>query len=140
WTFIKHNPGIIIGAVLAAAILIWTYGCQTRVVSIVNNPQLVTRPELQIEVEHFLAQKKLEVDTFISQAELKFEDLDRQDELRNALFGMALTFMQGGQINPAAVALVIGSILGLGATVDNIRKRTVIATLKGQNAGSVPTS
>lgn len=123
WAFVRHNSGIVIGSVLAIAILIWTYGCESQVTSILYAPDLVNRGQLQIEV-----------DTFIAQAELKFVDLDRQDEVKSTLFNVAIDFMQGGKVNPAAVAIVIGNILGLGAVVDNVRKRTLIQTLKSNAA------
>lgn len=122
WSFVRHNSGIVIGTILAVCVLVWTYGCESQVTSIVNPTILVNRGELSIEV-----------DTFIAQAELKFMDLDRQDTVKNTLFNTAIDFMQGGRINPAAVALVIGNILGLGAVLDNVRKRTHINTLKGGN-------
>lgn len=125
WAFIRHNSGIVIGVIIAIAVLIWAYGCQSQVTSILYAPGLVNRGELQIEV-----------DTFIAQAELKFADLDRQDELKSTLFNTAIDFMQGGKINPVAIALVIGNLIGVGAIGDNIRKRTHINTLKGGNANA----
>ena len=119
WSFIRHNQGMFIGGAIAIAVLVWTYGCESQVTSILYAPDLVNRGQLQIEV-----------DTFVAQAELKFANLDRQDQVRSTLFETALTFMEGGNVNPAAVAIVIGNILGLGAVIDNVRKRTLINTLK----------
>lgn len=119
WKFVRHNQGMFIGGAIAIAVLVWTYGCQSQVTSIVYAPKLVNRRELQIEV-----------DSFIAQAELKFADLNRQDEVKSTLFNVAIDFMQGGNVNPAAVAIVLGNILGLGAVIDNVRKRTLIETLK----------
>lgn len=126
WKFVRHNQGMFIGGAIATIVLIWTYGCQSHVTSIVNPTVLVTRSELELEVDNYLAL-----------AELKFTDLDRQDAVKKTLFNFATNFMQGGNVNPAAVALVLGNILGLGAIVDNARKRTHINTLKGNNANSV---
>lgn len=123
WAFIRHNSGIIIGAVLAIAVLSWSYGCESKVVSITNAPVLVTRPELELEVDHFL-----------KAAEIRFAELDQQDEFKRTFFAMAIEFMQGGKINPVAIAMAIGNILGIGAVLDNVRKRTHINTLKGGNA------
>ena len=120
WAFIRHNSGIVIGTILAIAILIWCYGCPSQVVSIKNPPELVTRPMLELEVDHFL-----------KQAEIRFAELDQQDEFKQTFFTMAIEFMRGGEINPVAIALTIGNLLGFGAVVDNVRKRTYINTLKG---------
>ena len=127
WSFIRHNQGMFIGGTIGIAVLIWTYGCESQVRSITNPIIVVNRGQLQIEV-----------DNFIAQAELKFADLDRQDEIKSTLFDTALTFMQGGNVNPAAVAIVIGNILGLGAVIDNVRKRTLIQTLKKDAVASPP--
>jgi len=120
WAFIRHNSGIVIGSILAVCVLVWTYGCESQVTSIVNPTILVNRGQLQIEV-----------DTFIAKAELRFLDLNKQDEVKSTLFNTAIDFMQGGNVNPAAVALVIGNILGLGAVIDGVRLRTHINTRKG---------
>lgn len=129
WTFIRHNSGIVIGAVLVIAILVWCYGCPAQVTSIHNPPALVTRPELEVEVDHFL-----------KQAEIRFTELDQQDEFKRTIFAMAISFMSEGKINPLAIAVTLGNILGLGAVVDNVRKRTLINTIKAERGSQVPTS
>lgn len=123
WAFIRHNSGIVIGTIIVIAILIWCYGCPSTVVSIHNPPDRVTRGQLEVEVEHFL-----------KSAELRFAELDQQDEFKRTLFAYAMEFMSEGKINPLAVALTLGNLLGVGAVIDNIRKRTHINTLKGGNA------
>ncbi len=127
WAFIRHNQGMFIGAGIAITVLLWTYGCQSQVRSIVKPTVLVTRAELELEVDNYLAL-----------AELRFADLDRQDRIKVTLFDTAIDFLQGGKVNPAAVALVLGNILGLGAVIDNARKRTHINTLKSNAADSAP--
>lgn len=125
WSFIRHNSGIVIGGILTCLVLIWTFGCESQVASITNPSMLVTRAELDLEVDHFL-----------QTAEIRYTDLDRQDEFKRTFFAMAINFMQGGQINPIAVALTIGNLLGIGAVIDNVRKRTYINTLKSERANA----
>jgi len=120
WSFIRHNSGVVIGFSLLPFVLIYAYSCQSQVVSLVNTNRRITRPELIAEVDYFLAQ-----------AEARFEDLDRQDLVKGTIFNSLLELTQGGTVNPAGVALVIGNLLGLGAVLDNVRKRTHINTLKG---------
>lgn len=119
WAFIRHNSGIVIGIILVIAILVWCYGCQSKVTSISNYPVLVTRSALELEVDHFL-----------KQAEMRFAELDQQDEFKRTLFAMAIDFMAEGKVNPLAIAITLGNILGLGAVIDNVRKRTYINTMK----------
>lgn len=120
WAFIRHNSGMVIGVILVIAILIWCYGCESTVVSIHNPAKRINRTGLEIEVDHFL-----------KQAEMRFIELDQQDEFKRTLFAMAIDFMNEGKVNPLAIAITLGNILGLGAVIDNVRKRTLINTLKG---------
>lgn len=121
WTIIRHNYPFIIGIALAAGTLVWAYGCQSQVASINSPSRLVTRDELRIEVEAYLAT-----------AELRFADLDRQDEFKAELFNMAIQFMTEGKINPVAVAMAMGNIIGIGAIVSNARKDTRIKSAKSE--------
>lgn len=122
WTFIRHNSGICIGLFLVPLVLVYAYSCQSTIISLVRPGQRITRTELVAEVDYFLAQ-----------AESRFADLDRQDLVKGTIFNSFLDLAQGGAINPAGIALVLGNILGLGAVIDNVRKRTHINTLKGES-------
>lgn len=125
WAFIRHNSGIVISSILVIGILAWVYGCPSQVVSINNPPAMVTRGALEIEVDHFL-----------KQAEMRFAELDQQDEFKRTIFAMAMEFMSEGRVNPLAIAITLGNLLGIGAVVDNVRKRTLINTLKGVQANA----
>ena len=129
WAFIRHNSGIVIGSVLAIAILVWCFGCPSQVVSLSNPPALVTRAGLELEVDHFL-----------KQAEMRFTELDQLDEFKRTIFAWAIDFMTTGKVNPLVIAITLGNILGLGAAVDNVRKRTLINTMKAERGSTVPTS
>jgi|GEM_PF-1946420 len=120
WSFIRHNSGIIISSAMIPFVLIFAYSCQSVVVSSLQTGEKVTRAELVSEVDFFL-----------TQAELKFADLDRQDLVKETIFNSLVEVAQGGQVNPLGVLLMAGNLLGLGAVVDNVRKRTHINTLKG---------
>lgn len=120
WSFTRHNSGIVIGFFLSLIMLVYAYGCQSTVVSLVNSNVRVTRLELQAEVDMLLAQ-----------AESRFADLDRQDLVKNTIFNAVIELAQGKSVNPVGVLFTLGNILGLGAVVDNVRKRTHINTLKG---------
>jgi len=123
WAFIRHNSGIVIGTILCVFVLVWVYGCPSQVTSVTNPPELVTRAELDIEVSYFL-----------EMTEVRYAELDRQDEFKQAVFAVAIGLLEGGTLNPGAIALLLGNILGLGAVIDNVRKRTLIQTLKSNAA------
>lgn len=125
WQFIRHNSGMVIGSILVIAILVWCFACHSKVVSIHNPPALVTRAGLELEVDYLL-----------KQAEMRFAELDQQDEFKRTIFAMAIDFMKEGRINPLAIAITLGNILGLGAIIDNVRKTTHINTLKGGNVNA----
>jgi hypothetical protein len=104
-------------------VLIWVYACQSKVVSIVNSPTLVTRAGLELEVDHFL-----------KAAEVRFTELNQQDEFKRTIFAAAMKFIETGSISPLAVGLLLGDLFAVLLAVDNIKKRTHINTLKGGNA------
>lgn len=121
-TFIRHNSGIVIGSAMIPFVLIYAYSCQSVVVSGLQPGKKINRQQLVNEVDFFLAE-----------AEAKFADLDRQDLVKDTIFNSILDLAQGKTPNPIGVVLTLASILGAGAGIDNIRKRTHINTLKGGN-------
>lgn len=120
YAFIRHNSCQILSIIACSLIVVFAYSCQSTVVSIVEPSAHVTRAELLLEVE-----------TFLAKAELKFGDLDRQDLVKETIFNCVLDLIGGKGVNPIGVATTILGVLGLGAMGDNIRKRTHINTLKG---------
>lgn len=110
--FCSHNTGVVIGQLLCFTILLWAYGCESKVASIITPSARVSRSELLVEVDSFLAV-----------ADLRFADLNRQDEFRDEIFRHASLWAQGGIVNPIGLALSLASIIGVGATVDNVTKR-----------------
>jgi len=120
--FLRHNSGIVIGISLGFFIVLYAYGCQSVVVSMIDPSKKVTRQQLVSEVDYFL-----------SQAEARFADLDRQDLVKNTIFNSVLDLAAGGDVNPLGILTVLGNVVGLGAVIDNVRKRTHIQTLKGGN-------
>ena len=104
--------------VIIALLIIWLIGCQSKVKSLNGGNILVSRGELKNELDHVLAV-----------AELRFVELDRQDEIKQIIFNSALLMARSGAINPIGVLTTFGAILGLGATVDNVKKRKEIKKL-----------
>ena len=110
--FASHNTGVVIGQLLCFGALIFAHGCESKVTSITTPSTRVNRSELQVEVE-----------TFLAIADLRFEDLNKQDQFRDEIFKHATLWAQGGTVNPIGLALSLASIIGIGATVDNVTKR-----------------
>lgn len=122
YALLRHNAGICIGFACVPVVLIYAYSCQSVVVSMLDPGKRISRPELIAEVDLFLAR-----------AEAKFADLDRQDLVKDTIFNSILDLAQGKTPNPIGVVLTLAGILGVGAGVDNVRKRTHINTLKGES-------
>lgn len=111
-SFIDKNYLIIIGQIVAALVLVWIYGCESTVTSL-NGPEFrVTRAELNIELEQFLAL-----------ANIKFAQLDKQDEFKRIVFNNAVILGTGGTVNPIGVITALFALTGLAATADDIRLR-----------------
>ncbi len=111
----KKEIGQIIAIILAAGLLFWAYGCESKVKALNGSLRSVTRAELAMELDLILAK-----------AELRFADLDQQDRIKKVLFDNAMLYAQSGTINPFGVLTTLAGIIGLGATVDNVRKRKEI--------------
>jgi len=108
----NHERYETVAVAICAMLLIWFYGCESKIPSILNPLEKVTR-----------AQFELEIDSFYAKAELRLTALDKQDELKRLLFEKSLLIAQGGAVNPIGIVTSLAAILGIGATVDNVRTR-----------------
>jgi len=114
-TLFNHERYQTISIIVSALLLLFFYGCEPKCKSIYNPAENVTRAELDIEI-----------DMLIGKANAGYASLESQEELRKLLFEQALTAASTGTVNPIALLTSIGAILGVGATVDNVRKRKEI--------------
>jgi len=110
--FLNHERYQVFAIAICVGLLIWFIGCESKVRSITDPSQMVTRNELVAEIDFYLAN-----------AEIRFADLDKQDELKQTLLDAALLYGQTGTINPLGLMATLAGVLGIGATVDNVRKR-----------------
>lgn len=119
--FLNHERYQAIAIGLVLILLAVMFGCQSKVSSIINPTLQVSRDELQLELNQLL-----------STAEIKFSQLDQQDQLKATLYQIGLVTAQTGTFNPIGLITAIAGILGVGATVDNVRKRKTIKTLESK--------
>jgi len=110
--FVKNNLITCIATIIAASTLFWAYGCESQVPSFNDPARFVNRSQLQAEFNFLLAQ-----------IENKFEELNRKDEFKNFVFNSAITYAEGGTVNPLGLLITLSGILGIGATTDNLTKR-----------------
>lgn len=112
--FKKLNGNLLTVLAVQACIvlLIWCYSCESKVKALNGSSEPVTRQELQIEL-----------DTYLAQAKERFRQLDKQDQFKQSLVNAAIQYVQGGQINPIALVVSLFAILGVGQTGDKVRKK-----------------
>lgn len=117
-TMFNHERYQSIAVIVIILLLVWTYGCPSHVQSLTVPGKTITRPELQVEL-----------DTIVAMAAGRVQDLDKQDSIKQLIFQQAMLTAQGGQINLMGVIATAAATLGIGATVDNVRKRKEIKDL-----------
>lgn len=110
--FINDNHHYIIAGIILALACFWTYGCQSQVNSILNPNQQITRAELKIEIDYFLAH-----------AELKVLDLDRQDAIKQALLDLGSTFATTGTLNPTGLLNTAISVAAIAFGLNQRKRR-----------------
>lgn len=107
-------------AVVICVVLTFSYfGCQPTVDSMLTPGKQITSFELDAEVEFFLRT-----------AEMKATDLQQRQKIQDLLFQTALITARTGAFSYLPIITGLGTILGIGATVDNVRKRKEIKFLK----------
>ena len=125
-TWISHNQGLFAALVICTGLLAWTYGCESKVTSLVDPVRKVTAAELDLELETEAARLEAELAQLVKSAEIKRTELARQDEIKKKLFEFAAITATSGTVNPAGIITLVGSLLGIGAVVDNRIKDKVI--------------
>lgn len=124
--WIRHNQGLFVALLICGGLMVWTFGCQSKVTSLTQPGIMVTAEELSLELEAESLRLQAELDSLIKRAELKQQELARQDAIKQKLFEFAAITAQSGGFNPAGLLALAGGILGFGAIVDNRLKDKVI--------------
>lgn len=100
----------------------YLYACEPKVKSLENEMVMVTRGELQIELDRIL-----------SMAEHRMLSLDRQEAIRNMILQNALLVVGGQPLNPVGLITAFAALYGVGiagsktvtAIKNGVKKRTV---------------
>jgi len=123
---IRHNLGLCVGVMLAVILLVWAFGCESTVKSPVTGLP-VTYGELTVEINAEASRIEAELDTLQKRAALSFQELARKDEIKQKLFDFAAITATSSNFNPVGLITLAGSLMGIGAIVDNRIKDVVIA-------------
>ena len=110
-TALNENHWYLIAAAIICALLIWTYGCESQVYSIIDPAKKVTRAELELETDYI-----------IGQARLRLEDLDKQDEIKRLVLEQAAIFGTTGNFNPTGLLNTCISIAAIAFGLDRNKK------------------
>lgn len=124
-TLIRHNQGVFTSIIICTLLVGWAFGCHSKVKSLVTDEK-VNRDEFAIELDSEVQRLESELVVLQQTAEVRFAELDRQDELKRILFETASLTATTGGFNPTALIGIAGSVLGIGAVVDNRIKDKVI--------------
>ncbi len=126
WKWVDHNQGWAFAMVIVIGLGVWVYGCESQVASLQNPAVMVKRSELVLELETVTASLSQQMEVLNAKAEIRFEELDKQDELKQKLFGLATESAVTGIIDPTKIIALVGWLLGVGIAVDNRSKDKVI--------------
>lgn len=108
----NHERYQVVTIIVVVGFMFWLQGCPSTCPSMIKDNHRVTRNEL-----------KAEVDLLLARAGERIRTLDQQDAFKKLIAQNALLFTTTGTINPVGLMSAAFAVLGLGATVDNIRRR-----------------
>lgn len=117
----EHAAGVFT-LLLTGVMVFYIVACESKVRSLNDNQRLVTRQELQFELQHIL-----------DLAELRMADLDRQEQLRNLVLQNGLLILQGTPFNPVGLVTAIAAFYGIGQAGCKINKTVKIIRSKRNN-------
>jgi len=126
--WMRHNQFVATALVACVIVLVWVYGCESKVKSPFDPSEMVTRAELVNQIDYINAQ-----------IGLAFKELDKQDVFKQKLFEIGVAVAEGGTINPVGVGVSLLGVLGLGAVADNRKKNAVIKTLQNGSSNGTTT-
>lgn len=119
FNWIKQHSPVIISVVITLGFLLYCYSCESKVKSLNQKGRMVTRQELQLELNNF-----------VDLAQIRFLDLDRQDQIKTLILQNAMVLVQGQPFNPLGMLTGLAAVYGIGQagssvgkTVNNIRKK-----------------
>lgn len=125
WSIFSKNQGLVTAAVVTLGLLVWAYGCESKVQSLVSKTT-VTRSQLTLELNEQAKLLETQLDTLKAQAADRFQQLDNKDAIKAKVFDAVAVATNTGGFNATGLLTLAGSILGLGAVVDNRIKDKVI--------------
>lgn len=122
-TFLNHERYQVVAITICIISVLIVASCRSKCQSILDPTKRVTRGELIAEIEYV---NKI--------AESRLDELDRDALLLSRILEQSLLLAETGGLNYNGLIPLVFSVLGVGAIVDNVRKRSDIKKLT--NAGT----
>lgn len=119
---IKHHKILVIYLVAISVIIFGFFGCESKVKSLLDDPNLVTRTEIMAEIEFFLAKAKG-----------RLIELDQKDAFRKIVFDFTTISLESGQVNPSGLFIALLGLLGAGTIGNYAGKNTAAKKLDSKN-------
>ena len=109
--WIKSHSTTLFMAFVIGGVVLFIYGCPSKVRSLRNDKEDVTRQELQLELS-----------TIMQTAEFRMADLDKQDEFKAIILQNALILVQGQPLNPIGILTGLAALYGVSQTASKVTK------------------
>jgi len=106
--WLRKNRVTVIAYAVTIGVLLYLYACESQVRSLDGSRRLVTRVELQAELN-----------TYLDKIDIRFASLDRQDKLREIILNNAMIVVQGQPFNPAGLITAVLTLYGVTQAAKN---------------------
>ncbi|GAI57513.1 unnamed protein product, partial [marine sediment metagenome] len=106
--WIKKHSTVIVSVLITVGFLLYCYSCESKVKSLNQKGRMVTRQELQLELNNF-----------VDLAQIRFLDLDRQDQIKTLILQNAMVLVQGQPFNPVGLLTGLAAVYGIGQAGSN---------------------
>jgi len=134
--WISKNQGISIALIINVCVLVYTFGCESKVKSL-TSADMLTRDEFIVVYNSEIHRIELDLQRIQDTGQVRFADLTRQDEIKSKLFDAVAVATKTGGVNPLGLVTLLGTISGIGLGVDNRIKDKVIRN-RPLNKGNIP--
>jgi len=112
---IRHNQNVICSTIICITLAIWCYSCEPVTRSPREPTRKVTRSQLELEIK-----------IFADEVAFAYADLQKQEQIREAILNSGLAYTQGQGVSIIGLISTLSSIVGVGAIIDNRRKDAII--------------
>jgi len=110
-SFFNENHWYVIFVVICFGLVLYFFGCESQVQSVLDPSKKVNRAELQAEAVYLAAQ-----------IDVRAADLDKQDEIKQQLLDAATLIGSEGSINPSGIVSLVATIGAISFGLDRNRR------------------